>query len=85
MQADTVVRLSKIENIVAIKEATGDIERGRDIRSRCSDDFLLYSGDDETFLDLFSIGAVGNISVTANIAPELMSSICHAALNVINS
>jgi 4-hydroxy-tetrahydrodipicolinate synthase len=81
MQADTVVRLSKIENILAIKEATGDIERGRDIRSRCSDDFLLYSGDDETFLDLFSIGAVGNISVTANIAPELMSSICHAALN----
>lgn len=81
MQADTVVRLSKINNIIAIKEATGNIERGREIRARCNDDFLLYSGDDETFLDLFSVGAVGNISVTANVAPELMSAICKTALS----
>jgi 4-hydroxy-tetrahydrodipicolinate synthase len=81
MLPDTVVRLSEIDNIVGIKEATGNIERGRQIRSRCQNDFLLYSGDDETFLDLFAIGAVGNISVTANIAPEKMSDICKLALD----
>ncbi len=81
MLPETVERLSKINNIVAIKEATGDIERGRDIRQRCDDDFLLYSGDDETFLNLFEVGAVGNISVTANIVPDAMATICSAALN----
>ncbi|MCK5881835.1 MAG: 4-hydroxy-tetrahydrodipicolinate synthase [Sinobacterium sp.] len=80
MQADTVVRLSLLDNIVAIKEATGNVERGREIRERCADDFLLYSGDDETFLELFAVGAVGNISVTANVAPELMSKVCKLAL-----
>ena len=81
MQAETVARLSVIDNIVAIKEATGDIQRGREIRATCPDDFLLYSGDDETFLELFEVGAVGNISVTANVAPELMAKICKAALS----
>lgn len=80
MQADTVVRLSELDNIVAIKEATGDVQRGKEIRERCHDDFLLYSGDDETFLDLFAVGAVGNISVTANVAPKQMASICAKAL-----
>ena len=81
MQADTVARLAKIENIVGIKEATGDIERGRQIRSLCDDSFALYSGDDATFLELFEVGAVGNISVTANVAAKAMSDICAAALS----
>ena len=76
MQADTVARLSKISNIVAIKEATGDIERGREILEKSEQGFALYSGDDGTFLDLFSVGATANISVTANVAPKLMSEIC---------
>lgn len=80
MQADTVARLAKIDNIVGVKEATGDIERGRQIRSLCDDDFILLSGDDETFIDLMEVGAVGNISVTANIAPALMADICNKAL-----
>jgi len=80
MQAETVQRLSKLDNIVAIKEATGDISRGQKIRELCADDFLLYSGDDETFLSLFEVGAVGNISVTANVAPKQMAAVCEAAL-----
>ncbi len=81
MLPDTVARLSKVQNIVAIKEATGDISRGSAIRELCDDEFLLYSGDDETFLDLFEVGAVGNISVTANVAPKQMAQICKSALD----
>ena len=81
MQAETVQRLSLLDNIVGVKEATGDIERGRLIRQLCDDDFVLLSGDDETFIDLMGIGAVGNISVTANVAPKQMRDICHLALN----
>lgn len=77
---DTVERLSKIDNIIGIKEATGDIERGREIRNCCADDFILLSGDDETFVELMKVGAVGNISVTANVAPKQMAAICKAAL-----
>ena len=80
MLPDTVARLSKISGIIGIKEATGDIGRGKEIRALCNDDFILLSGDDETFLDLIEIGATGNISVTANVAPKLMSQICLAAL-----
>lgn len=80
MLPDTIARLSKIAGIIGIKEATGNIERGREIRALCDDDFILYSGDDETFLDLIEVGARGNISVTANIAPKLMAQICQQAL-----
>ncbi|NRB40983.1 MAG: 4-hydroxy-tetrahydrodipicolinate synthase [Pseudomonadales bacterium] len=80
MQAETVRRLSKVNNIIGIKEATGDVERGRLIRQLCDDDFALWSGDDETFIDLMAVGAIGNISVTANIAPKQMSDICKMAM-----
>lgn len=79
MQAETVLRLSTVKNIVGIKEATGDIDRGRLIREQCDDAFILLSGDDESFIDLMAVGAVGNISVTANIAPALMAQICAKA------
>jgi len=80
MLAETVERLSKIKNIIGIKEATGNIERGREIVARCAREFILCSGDDATFVDLMEIGARGNISVTANIAPKPMADICNAAL-----
>lgn len=80
MQAETVERLSRISNIIGIKEATGNIERGKDIVARCRKDFVLCSGDDATFVDLMEIGARGNISVTANVAPKAMADICSAAL-----
>ena len=77
---ETVASLSRVDNIIGIKEATGDAERGRIIRESCDRDFLLFSGDDGTFLDLMAVGANGNISVTANVAPGLMATICQAAL-----
>ncbi len=80
MQPDTVARLSAIDNIVAIKEATGDINRGQQILELCGENLALYSGDDETALELMLAGAKGNISVTANVAPAQMAAMCAAAI-----
>ena len=80
MAEDTVDRLADLEHIVAIKDATGDIPRGRDLIARVSDRIDVLSGDDETFVDLMLAGAKGNISVTANIAPAQMRAVCDAAL-----
>lgn len=80
MLPETIARLAKLPAIIGVKEATGKIERGEQIRALCSNDFLLFSGDDETFLQLMAVGAVGNISVTANVAPKLIASICTKAL-----
>ena len=73
-------RLAKIKNIIGIKEATGKLERAQEIIQRCGKDFAIYSGDDETALDLMLHGAKGVISVTANVAPEKMHEMCEAAL-----
>lgn len=78
---ETVERLSKVKNIIGIKEATGKLERAREIRKLCDNSFEIYSGDDLTALDLMLEGAHGVISVTANVAPEKMSAMCEAALN----
>ncbi|MBH3437955.1 MULTISPECIES: 4-hydroxy-tetrahydrodipicolinate synthase [Pseudomonas] len=80
MLAETVERLSTVPNIVGIKEATGDLQRARDILDRVSSDFMLYSGDDATAVELMLMGGKGNISVTANVAPRDMSELCAAAL-----
>lgn len=76
----TVQRISSHPNVVAIKEATGDLERGKAILDLCDPEFLLYSGDDATAMDLMLLGAKGNISVTANVAPKAMSDLCAAAI-----
>ncbi|RRW46515.1 4-hydroxy-tetrahydrodipicolinate synthase [Pseudomonas luteola] len=80
MLAETVERLSTVPNIVGIKEATGDLQRARNILDRVSSDFMLYSGDDATAVELMLMGGKGNISVTANVAPRDMSELCAAAL-----
>lgn len=80
MQTETVVRLSKIANIVGIKDATGNIERARAILEQVDKDFAVYSGDDAIALDVITSGGKGNISVTANVAPREMSELCIAAL-----
>lgn len=80
MLADTVVRLSAIPNIIGIKEATGDIDRAKDIIARVDSDFCVYSGDDATAYELMLAGGKGNISVTANIAPRAMSELCQLAM-----
>jgi len=80
MLAETVCRLAQLDNIVGIKEATGDLGRARDIITGTPDDFAVYSGDDATAVELILLGGKGNISVTANIAPQQMHQLCAAAL-----
>ncbi len=76
----TLERLAGLPNIIGIKEATGNLERGREILQRCAERLDLYSGDDPTALDLMAIGAKGVISITANVAPKAMQTLCAAAL-----
>ncbi|XXK21153.1 4-hydroxy-tetrahydrodipicolinate synthase [Arenicellales bacterium nBUS_48] len=80
MHNDTTLRLAEIENIVAIKDATNDLDRGRDLINRSPQDFMVYSGEDGTACDLMLSGGRGTISVTANVAPELMHRMCTAAV-----
>jgi len=80
MNNDTVLRLAEIPNIVGIKDATGNIERGSDLLRRAPKDFAVYSGDDASTLALMLLGAHGTISVTANVAPRKMHEMCEAAL-----
>ncbi|MBF6622554.1 MAG: 4-hydroxy-tetrahydrodipicolinate synthase [Pseudomonas stutzeri] len=80
MLPETVERLSKVSNIIGIKEATGDLKRGQEVLDRVAKDFLVYSGDDATAVELMLMGGKGNISVTANVAPRAMSDMCRAAL-----
>ena len=80
MLPETVQRLSSIANIIGIKEATGDVDRARDILKRCGDSLDVYSGDDATGMELMLAGGKGVISVTTNVAPAAMSQMCKAAL-----
>lgn len=77
---ETVGRLSKIENIVGIKEATGDVSRVKKIKQLAGEDFIVLSGDDATFLDSMKEGAEGVISVTTNVAAADMAKVCQLAL-----
>ena len=80
MVPETVARLAAIDNIVGIKDATGNMERFLETRRLCPDDFEIYSGDDASAMELILAGARGDISVTANIAPRQMHEMCVAAL-----
>ncbi|CAM3525374.1 MAG: 4-hydroxy-tetrahydrodipicolinate synthase [Psychrobacter glaciei] len=77
---NTVERLADIDNIVAIKDATGSVARGEQLIKAVGDRIVVLSGDDGTALDLMQMGAKGNISVTANVAPNAMSETFSAAL-----
>lgn len=78
---DTVYRLAEIENIVGIKDATADMSRGFDLIHKTPADFVVYSGDDSSFLALMMLGSQGVISVTANVAPKYNQDICDAVKN----
>ncbi len=80
MLAETVCELARVENIIGIKEATGDIGRAEAIIAGCDDSFAVYSGDDATAVELMLSGGKGNISVTANVAPAQMHELCVAAI-----
>ena len=77
----TVLRLSRHENIVGIKDATGDLARGALLIRDLPNHFAVYSGDDLTAVHLMLMGGQGNISVTANVAPKAMSQLCRLALD----
>ncbi|NCF32663.1 MAG: 4-hydroxy-tetrahydrodipicolinate synthase [Proteobacteria bacterium] len=81
MQADTVARLSNIDGIVGIKEACGKAERVAAIKSAVAEDFFVLSGEDAQTLQMLELGAVGTISVTANVLPDLMADFCTRFLN----
>ncbi len=78
---ETVARLAQVGNIAGIKEATGILARGRQIRDLCGKDFAIYSGDDATGMELMLQGANGLISVTSNVAPKLVHRMCKAAIS----
>ncbi len=80
MLPETVCRLSKIDNIIGIKEASGDPQRTREISRLCGTDFMIFSGEDAMAADTILHGGCGVISVTANVAPRLLSDMCAAAL-----
>ncbi|XBC42375.1 MAG: 4-hydroxy-tetrahydrodipicolinate synthase [Buchnera aphidicola (Meitanaphis elongallis)] len=80
LMPNTVIKLSKLHNIIGIKEATGDLSRVQKIKSSVDDTFLLISGDDATALDFVQLGGQGVISVTANIAAKEMTKIYDFAL-----
>lgn len=77
---ETVAGLAKIDNIIGIKEATGDLSRLVAIKQACGDDFICLSGDDDSSLAFMREGGDGVISVTANVAPKKMSQMCDFAL-----
>jgi len=81
MLPETVGRLAEIDNIVGIKEATGEVGRVSRLRALCGDEFALLSGDDATALAFMLAGGGGVISVTANVAPRAMHELCAAATN----
>ena len=66
----TVEKLSKVKNIVAIKEASGDISQVAEISRLCGDDFAIYSGNDDQIVPILSLGGSGVISVLANVLPK---------------
>jgi 4-hydroxy-tetrahydrodipicolinate synthase len=80
LATDTLLRLARIPNIVGVKDATGNLERGCDFLRNAPDRFAVYSGDDGTALALMLVGGHGVISVTANVAPRLMHEMCSAAV-----
>ena len=80
MSAETTARLSRIDNIIGIKDATGDMQRARDIMESAADDFILLSGDDASAVEFIFQGGKGGISVTANVAPAKMHEMYAAAL-----
>ncbi len=78
---ETVAQLAEHHNIIGIKEATGDVSRVKELIAKCGTPIQLLSGDDATAREFIEQGGHGVISVTANVAPALMSEMCQLALD----
>lgn len=80
MLPETIARIAEIDQVVGVKEATGDLQRAREVIELVGNKIAVYSGDDATAWELMLMGGHGNISVTANILPEKMSELCRLSL-----
>jgi 4-hydroxy-tetrahydrodipicolinate synthase len=80
MKPEIALRLASLPNIIGIKEATGDLERAKFLIDQAPKGFAILSGDDATAVELILMGGVGNISVTANVAPREVARMCEFAL-----
>ena len=78
---NTCLELSKISNIVAIKEASGNLSQVAEIAALCGDNLAIYSGNDDQILPVLSVGGKGVISVLSNVAPRIASKMVHDYLN----
>ncbi len=78
IDVDTIVRLSKIDNVFSVKEASGNLEAMTEIIARTDDDFVLYSGDDSLTLPVLSIGGKGIVSVAGHIVGKEMKAMIEA-------
>jgi len=81
IEVETTKRLSEIPNIVAIKDASGDLNQVSREIMECGGDFSVLSGDDSLNLPIIALGGKGAISVASNIVPKMMSEFIHSALN----
>lgn len=81
LNIDTIIQLAKHENIVGIKDATGNLDKAQGLREAINHEFCFLSGDDETAFDYVEQGGDGVITVSGNIAPKAFSQWCHLLLN----
>jgi 4-hydroxy-tetrahydrodipicolinate synthase len=80
MKTETALRIAKVKNIIGIKEATGDLARAKDLIEQAPEGFAIISGDDATAVELILLGGKGDISVTANVVPREIATMCELAL-----
>ena len=80
MKTETALRIAKVPNIIGIKEATGDLARAKDLIEQAPENFAIISGDDATAVELILLGGKGDISVTANVVPRDIATMCELAL-----
>lgn len=78
IKPETALKLSKIENIVAIKEASGDLSQIAQLANLCGDNLNIYSGNDDQVVPILSIGGIGVISVLSNIRPKYTHEMCYS-------
>lgn len=80
MLPETIARIAEIDQVIGVKEATGDLDRAKQVIDLVGNKIAVYSGDDETAYKLMLLGGHGNISVTANVLPKKMAELCRLSL-----
>ncbi|MBU5425259.1 4-hydroxy-tetrahydrodipicolinate synthase [Tissierella pigra] len=75
---DVIVTMSKVENVIGVKEASGNISQVLEIKRLVSEDFMIYSGNDDQVIPVYACGGHGVISVASNIIPKEMQEMCEA-------